>query len=281
MPEKLKSRVALVTGGASGLGKAIAHRMSSDGANVVVTDVQTTLGRAVAAEMGCTFIEQDVSDDARWAEVVQEIEERFGRLDVLVNNAGILGPVDAANPESTRLTDWRRLFAVNVESVFLGCRAAIPAMRQAGGGSIINISSIAAVRATPHALAYGAGKAAVRQLTKSVAQYCAEDRLNIRCNSVHPGFVRTALWDEGAKLVAHQRGISFEEFVSEFREAIPLGDFTLAEDVAAAVTFLASDESRHITGVELIVDGGLVSCDTYRASDGNCGSDRSKSLTRD
>lgn len=262
----LDQKVALVTGGASGLGKAIALRLASDGASVVITDLQTDLGQAIAAEFGFTFFEQDVSDEAAWPRIVRGVEERYGRLDILVNNAGIVGPLDAINPETTRFADWKKVFAVNVDSVFLGCRATIPAMRRAGGGSIINISSIAGLSATPYATAYGASKATVRQLTKSVAQHCAQEKLNIRCNSVHPGDVRTPMRDKAAEEIAQQRGISVEESYAEAKVHIPLGEFVLPEDIAAAVSFLASDESRYMTGAKLIVDGGVIHCNTYHAS---------------
>jgi 3(or 17)beta-hydroxysteroid dehydrogenase len=264
---RLEGKAALVTGGASGLGKAIAERLASDGAAVVVTDVQLEMGQQTAAEHGFTFLQQDVCDEARWAEVVRGVEERCGSLDVLVNNAGIVGPLDAVNPENTRLADLQQIFAVNVEGVFLGCRAALPAMRRAGGGSIINISSVAGLLATPYATAYGASKAAVRQLTKSVAQHCAQERNNIRCNSVHPGNVRTPLWERIAAELASARGLSAADIMSEAEARIPLGSFTDPEDIAAVVSFLASKEARQVTGAKFIVDGGIVNCDTYGRMD--------------
>lgn len=261
--KRLNDKVTLVTGAASGLGKAIAQRLASEGARVVITDLQASLGQASAAEMGATFMVQDVTDEAQWPRIIAEIVQRFGGLHVLVNNAGITGPMDAVSPEETRLADWRKVFAVNVEGVFLGCRAAIPAINASGGGSIINMSSIAGLTATPYGTAYGASKAVVRQLTKSVAQHCAEKRMKIRCNSVHPGNVRTPLWEKQAEENARMRGISFQEFLSEKQAVVPLGDFAQPEDVAAAVAFLACDDSRHITGTKLIVDGGFIYCDTY------------------
>ena len=263
--KRLESKVALVTGGASGLGRAIAYQLASDGADVVISDIQVELGVAAAAEEGFQFLKHDVVDEADWSGVVQSIEMRYGHVDILVNNAGILGSMEAANPENTSLSDWRRIFAVNVDSVFLGCRTAIPAMRRAGAGSIINISSVAGLLATPYATAYGASKAAVRQLTKSVAQHCAEQRLNIRCNSVHPGNVLTPLWMRHAEEVARRGSVTVDEVITEARTGIPMGDFTRAEDVANAVSFLASDEARHITGEKLTVDGGIIHCDTYRS----------------
>jgi 3(or 17)beta-hydroxysteroid dehydrogenase len=260
---RLTEKTALVTGGASGLGKAIAERLASDGARVFITDAAAELGADVAAREDFTFLHQDVRDEARWSEVVAEVEERGGRLDVLVNNAGIHGPAEAADPEHAQLADWTKIFAINVEGVFLGCRAALPAMRRAGAGSIINISSIAGVLASSQAAAYGASKAAVRHLTKSVAQYCAEQRLNVRCNSVHPGDVRTPLWDRNAHEAAASRGVTFESVVEEVAAGIPTGDLISPEDVAATVSFLASEDSRQMTGAQVLVDGGLSTCDTY------------------
>jgi 3(or 17)beta-hydroxysteroid dehydrogenase len=262
--QRLAKKVALVTGGASGLGKAIAERLAAEGARVVISDVDRVAGAATAASASLIFLEQDVCDEQRWIQVVDEIKQRFGRLDILVNNAGILGPMNAISPVDTPLDVWRRIFAINVEGVFLGCRTAIPAMAAAGGGSIVNISSIAGLRATPYATAYGASKAAVRQLTKSVAQHCAEKKLNIRCNSVHPGDVRTPLWDKGAEELAQIRQVPVEEIIEDGRTDSPMGEFTLPGDIAAAVAFLASDEARHITGTKLIVDGGTVNCESYR-----------------
>jgi 3(or 17)beta-hydroxysteroid dehydrogenase len=260
----LENKVALVTGGASGIGKAIAERLATDGARVVITDIQGTLGASVAAEMHCEFFKHDVVDEQQWHDVVQRIGDSYGGLHVLVNNAGVLSPPsEQANPETSSLKDWRRIFAVNVEGVFLGCRTAIPAIHASGGGSIINMSSVAALLATPFAIAYGASKASVRQLTKSVAQHCAERKLNIRCNSVHPGIVRTEALDKAFGEAATQRGVGLELILKERRAAVPMGEFTRVQEIAAAVSFLASDESRHMTGAQLVIDGGLVDCDTY------------------
>jgi 3(or 17)beta-hydroxysteroid dehydrogenase len=263
---RVDAQIALVTGGASGLGAAIAERLATDGARVVITDVQTQLGERTAAQGGFTFIEHDVCDEGRWSEVVREIEARFGRLDIVVNNAGILGPAASASVESIALSDWRRIFAVNVEGTLLGCRAAISAMRRTGGGVIINIASVAGLLAAPHAPAYGASKATVAHLTRTVAQHCAQHRLRIRCNAVFPGVVRTALWERHAEEQARQRDVSLEHIVAETKAGIPLGELTRPRDIAAAVSFLASEDARQVTGAELVVDGGLVSCDTYTMS---------------
>lgn len=262
--QKLSNKFALVTGGASGLGKAIAQRLALEGASVVITDVQNSVGEATADEFGLTFLQQDVTDEAQWDRVIREIHERFGGLHILVNNAGIVGARDRVSPENTQLSEWRRVFAVNVDGVFLGCRAAIPLIYASGGGSIINVASIAGILATPYATAYGASKAAVRQLTKSVAQHCVERRLGIRCNSVHPGDVRTPLWDKQAAEAAEMRGVSIDVIVQECQSMIPMGDFVQPQDVAAAVAFLACEESRYMTGGKLLVDAGIINCDTYR-----------------
>jgi len=255
--------IAVITGAASGIGLAIADRLLRDGARVVVTDLQRPLGERVARERGFEFLEHDVTCEEQWVFVLEEIRRRHGRLDILVNNAGILGDSSASGPEDTTLEMWRQTFAVNVEGVFLGCKRALSLLKHSSHASIINLSSVAGLLATPHATAYGASKAAVRQLTKSVAQYCVEKRFPIRCNSVHPGNVRTPLWDRQAAESARRRGVPVEEIISEGQEAIPMGDFTRPEDVASAVAFLASQEARHITGSELIVDGGFVHCDTF------------------
>jgi 3(or 17)beta-hydroxysteroid dehydrogenase len=246
--------------------RILSHRLLADGFTVAITDVQAAQGEERAAEHGLNFLAQEVRDETRWSELIRDVEERFGRLDVLVNNAGIIGPTDAANPENARLEDWQRIFAVNVEGVFLGCRAAIPAMRRTGSGSIVNISSVAGLLATPYNAAYGASKAAVRQITKSVAQHCAEQKLRIRCNSVHPGDVRTEIWDSRNRDRAAARGVPFDDVVAKAQAAIPMGEFTTPEDIAAAVSFLTSDDSRHITGAKIIVDGGFVACDTFKRS---------------
>jgi 3(or 17)beta-hydroxysteroid dehydrogenase len=260
----LHGKVALVTGGASGIGRSIAERFAADGARVVISDIQTALGQAVAAERHFEFFPHDVVDESQWAEVMRRIKASCGGLHILVNNAGILSPpAEVANPETSSIDQWRRIFAVNVEGVFLGCKAAIPAIHASGGGSIINISSIASLVATPFATAYGASKAAVQQLTKSVAQHCAERRLRIRCNSVHPGLVRTEGLDKADAEDASQLGVTIETLRKERQMSVPVGELVDADEIAAAVAFLASDESRHTTGAHFVIDGGLTGCDTY------------------
>lgn len=254
--QRLESKVALITGGATGLGKAIAQRLAAEGASVVITDVQTSLGQAVAAEWGFTFFEHDVTSQDQWAAIIKRIEAQHGTLHILVNNAGIVGSLDHANPENLSLSDWQAVQRVNVEGVLLGCRSAIPLMRASGGGSIINISSTAAVLPAPESMAYAASKATVRHLTTSVAIYCAKNGSKIRCNSVHPGICLTAMVKGGAEGLAQNRGVGADEVLKEMRSRIPIGEFIEPEDIANAVLFLASDEAKRITGARLFVDGG-------------------------
>ena len=261
---RIQDKVALITGGADGLGRAIAERLKAEGADVAITDISRPAGERTAQELGFQFFLQDVADEAGWKQLAADVEARFGRLDILVNNAGILGPMGEASPEATRLDDFRRIFAINVDSVFLGCRAMIPLIARSGGGSIVNMASTASFQATPFATAYGASKAAVRHLTRSIAQHCAEQRLNIRCNSVHPGNVRTALWERQAAELAERQKVPVEELVGAARRRNPLGDLSTPQDVAAMVAFLASEDARRVTGAALMVDGGVVDCDTFR-----------------
>jgi 3(or 17)beta-hydroxysteroid dehydrogenase len=263
---RLEGRVALITGGAAGLGLAIALRLRAEGATVIVTDLQVALGEAVAAEHGFTFIAQDVTSEADWARVAARIEADPGRLDILANNAGHVGSHSAGNPENTAIDDLRKVFQVNVEGTLLGCRTAIALMRGRGTGSIVNLSSVASETATPFLVSYGAAKAAVRHLTKSVAQYCCEQGLQIRCNSVHPGNARTKMWDDNARQIADARGVSLEDIAADTVARIPMGRFQTADDMAAAVAFLASDDARFITGTKILVDGGRTECDSYHLS---------------
>jgi 3(or 17)beta-hydroxysteroid dehydrogenase len=256
MSGRLQDKVALITGGAGGIGTAMAARFLAEGAHVVITDIDADAVAAVASRLGCESVQQDVADEARWLEVVGFAETHYGKLDILVNNAGIEGRMEHVSPEDTPLSEFRRVQAVNVEGTFLGCRAAIPALRRAGGGSIVNLSSIAGLLATPFQTAYGASKAAVRQLTMSVASHGALE--NIRCNAIHPGQMRTkmieAIYDGTAKRLGLASGADAE---ARFKAMIPMGELGTAEDVANAALFLASDESRYVTGSSLVVDGGM------------------------
>jgi len=256
--KRVQNKVAIVTGGAAGLGEAIVRCLVSEGARVIITDIQANAGQQLVAELGCDFLQQDVTDEQQWEQTIKQVEEKHGALHILVNNAGIEGPMDHTSPENTRLSDWQKIQRVNVEGVFLGCRAAIPTLRKTGGGAIINMSSIAALGPTPDYTAYGASKAAVRHLTKSVAMHCAKDGSKIRCNSVHPGIILTTMLHRIIEDTAKNKGISYEQSMDDFKALIPQGEFQNPEDIAYAVLFLASDEAKHITGTKLVVDGGAV-----------------------
>jgi NAD(P)-dependent dehydrogenase (short-subunit alcohol dehydrogenase family) len=258
---RLQGKTALVTGGGAGIGLGISRRLADEGAGVVITDIDPTAGAKTAAEHGFTFVQHDVCDEEGWARVIQEVEDTHGQLDILVNNAGIFGPL--TTPEDTSLEDWRSVFAINVEGAFLGCRTSIPAFRRTGSGSIVNLSSTASFISTPQRTPYGAAKASVRHLTKSMAQFYAQEGLRVRVNSIHPGHVRTPQWDREGRAAAEASGVSFESWAAARQRSIPLGEFITPEDIGATVAFLASDDARLITGAALVVDGGLTHCDTF------------------
>lgn len=245
---RLLNKVAVVTGAASGIGEAVARRFVAEGARVLLTDVNAEKGERIAAELGdsASFMRQDVSDPADWQALAALVRERFQRLDVLVNNAGILIP---GTIEETTLEQWHRLLRVNADSAFLGCQTAVALMKESGsGGSIVNISSIAALAARDDYMAYGASKGAVAALTRSVAVHCRRRKYRIRCNSVHPDGVLTPM----------TRG-TYPEGIDPTRLTIdhdPMNRACLPDDVANAVLYLASDESRAVNGIELRVDSG-------------------------
>ncbi len=247
---RLEGKVALISGGARGMGAAEARMFASEGASVVIGDVLEDEGRRVTAEIGeaggqALFIALDVTSESQWRNAIDAAVSTFGRLDVLVNNAGIGG---GGNVEETTEADWDRTMDINAKGVFLGTKTAIPAMRRSGGGSIINISSqLGIVGVDNSSPQYQASKGAVRLLTKSTAiQYARE---GIRANSVHPGPIVTPMTEAGR---ADQE--RYDLTVSR----IPLGRYGEPEDVAYGVLFLASDESSFMTGSELIIDGGWV-----------------------
>ena len=249
---RVDDKVAIVTGAASnpGLGYATALTLAREGAKVMVTDVDEAGAQACAAairEAGgiAEAMRQDVTDEARWQEVVAQTVESFGKLDVLVNNAGIAVLMPIA--EMT-LADWNRQIEVNLTSVFLGCKYAMPAMQAAGGGSLVNLSSVAGMVGIPSCVAYGAAKGGVRIMSKSVAIEGAKD--NIRCNSVHPGVIWT-------NMQAQATGQSDPSGVDVSADRVPLGRIVYPEDIANCVLYLASDESNYVTGAEFTVDAGM------------------------
>lgn len=245
---RVDGKVAIVTGGASGMGAADAEVLSREGASVVVADLNEADGRAVAERVGgdAVFMKLDVTDEANWQQVIASTVEKFGRLDILVNNAGVLAMGTIVD---TTLESWRMINAVNSEGVFLGCKHAIPAMVESGGGSIINMSSVAAIHGQSFVAAYTASKGAVRALTKNVAMYCKEQKNGVRCNSIHPDGVATPMIVK----VATGKDTASEEDIEKLRHVENICE---PVDIANLVLYLASDESRYVTGAEMLVDNG-------------------------
>ena len=249
---RVQGKVALVTGGASGIGHAIAEQLAEEGATVIVADLaRRQPENAVSAlRQHGSFRALDVTREDAWIDATDAVVSEFGRLDVLVNNAGIALLKDI---EATTLEEWRSLMAVNLEGVFLGCKHAVRVMKgHGGGGSIVNMSSVAGIIGHGGLAAYCASKGGVRLLTKSVALHCARKGYNIRCNSVHPSFADTPMLQT---MVASARNP--EKAQAVYKAAAPLGRLARPVDVAQTVLFLASDESTFTTGAELVVDGGL------------------------
>lgn len=252
MTDRLVGKVALITGGARGLGAAIAAGMAREGATVFITDVREDEGQAVVAQLQAggfraAFARQDATQEAGWDTICGDVIARFGRIDAVVNNAGI---VRAGTIEDQTFADWRMTMAINLDAVFLGTRAGVRAMK-AQGGSIINVSSIEGIVGNPFVPAYNASKGGVRLLTKSAALHCARSGYKVRVNSLHPGYVGTALVQDAlADLPAN--------FPEQTLARIPMGRFGEADEIAAAAIFLASDESSYMTGSEMVVDGGYL-----------------------
>jgi len=249
---RVEGKVAIVTGGAGGIGSATARLLAKEGATVIVTDVVD--GRDLAREIDGEYHHHDVTSEERWQDIVAGVEKTFGGLHILVNAAGIEGDMTQGTPESASLKQWKHVHAINLDGTFLGCKTALPAMRKSGGGSIVNLSSIVALMATPFSAPYGSSKAGVKHLTGSVAVHGAPDR--IRCNSVHPGLIRTRMLDDIHATRARTSNISFEESRAMSLARVPMGVLGEPEDVANLILYLASDESRYVTGAALAIDGG-------------------------
>lgn len=249
---RLENKVAFLTGAASGLGAASARRLHQEGAFVVITDRNAAPGEALAAELGerAAFLPLDVTKEEQWVAALDATLARHGRLDVLVNNAGV-GVV--ADIEETTLEQWRFVHAVNTEGVFLGCKHGIRVMKGQGSGSIVNVSSVAGLTGTPTLAAYSSSKGAVRALTRTVAIHCARKGYGIRCNSIHPVFIDTPMVDA---MVGTSKDP--EKARANLARSIPLGRLGVAEDVAAAVAYLASADAAFLTGIELPIDGGFL-----------------------
>jgi 3(or 17)beta-hydroxysteroid dehydrogenase len=250
---RMRGKSAVVTGAALGIGRACALKLADEGAAVAVTDVDVEKGSIVVEEIrrrggDAIFIEHDVADEAKWDHVMRTVIERYKKLDVLVNNAGV---ALARDVEHTTLEEWRRLMSINLDGVFLGTKHAVQTMKANRGGSIVNLSSIEGLIGDPNLAAYNASKGGVRLLTKSAALYCAKAGYNIRVNSVHPGYIWTPMVENYLKSQGD---------VAQGRKLLdslhPIGHVGEPDDIAYGVLYLASDEAKFVTGTGLVIDGG-------------------------
>ncbi len=256
---RLNHKVALVTGAARGIGEAIASAFFREGAIVYFSDINREHGQAVVDQLdhvNARYIDLDVRLEDNWKNVIEHILQREGQLDILVNNAGITGFENGAihDPEHAELAEWRAVHHTNSDGTFLGCKYAIYAMRPKRSGSIINISSRSGLVGIPGAAAYASSKASVRNHSKTVALYCAEQGLNIRCNSIHPAAILTPMWDAMLGQVEPER----QQRMQAFAKGNPLQRFGTSTEVAHIALLLASDEATYITGSEFNIDGGLL-----------------------
>jgi len=247
--DRLKNKVAIITGAAKGLGEANSRLFAEEGATVIMTDVDVKNGERVAAEIGdkATFYKQDVRDEDGWASLIKQVMSDHSKLDILVNNAGV---VEAGTIETQSAEEYRFVMAVSSDGTFFGCKHAIPAMKKTGG-SIINMASIASVQGAPNVIAYCAAKGAVESISRGIAAHCANHKLNIRCNSVHPAAVLTPMVKSmPAKIEKAKLGSDNPSMAKSMKLGEP-------SDVSNAVLFLASDESKFISGTRIIIDNGL------------------------
>ena len=250
--KRLHNKVCVITGAARGIGRAIAARFHDEGALVVITDIDEAAGATIAAGIGCAFHKLDVREEADWLRLAEAVPV----ADVVVNNAGVTGFEQgrvAHDPEHASLADWRAVHRVNLDGTFLGCRYAIGAMKAQGTGSIINISSRSGLVGIPLAAAYASSKAAIRNHSKTVALYCAQQGWQIRCNSIHPAAILTPIWEP---MLGH--GPDREARMRALVADTPLQRFGMPDEVAAIAVMLASDEATYVTGSELNIDGGLL-----------------------
>ena len=252
MAGRVAGKVAFVTGGASGLGLATAKLLAREGAKVVITDIQKDKGPAAAAEISgdALFVEHDVSSESSWTVAIDRALERFGKISVMVNSAGIAWPDGSI--ETVSLKDFKRMMAVNAEGTFLGCQNAVRVMKGLGEPcSIINISSVAGIVSGWQMAAYSPSKGAVRLLTKSVALHCARAGYDIRCNSVHPAFIDTPMVQQGIEAETDR-----DKARRRLTRMVPMGKIGEPDDIGYLILYLASDESKFTTGAEMVVDGG-------------------------
>ena len=245
---RLQGKVAVVTGAGSGIGFAIAQLFAGQGASVVLSDIDAAslAAKAVLLQRPEAHLCQahDVSLEPDWERVIASAVAKYGRIDVVVNNAGIAAE---GSIEDVTLESWRRVMSVNLDGTFLGCKHAVRSMKQSGGGSIVNVSSVGALKASLTGPAYGASKAGVWNLTRTVALYCARNSFNIRCNSLHPGLTHTPMMDRASP-----------EMLDRLKAGIPMGRLAEPDDIAQAALYLASNESAYVTGTSLVVDGGYI-----------------------
>jgi NAD(P)-dependent dehydrogenase (short-subunit alcohol dehydrogenase family) len=247
--QRLAGKTILITGGASGIGLATMQRALEHGAQVAIADIDVATGNMLASETpGVHFVQLDVTSDTSWAAAIDDVVQRFGTIDGVVNSAGIFLIGDI---ERISLEDWRKTHAVNLDGVFLGCRHAVRAMK-AHGGSIVNMSSVSGLVGGHNVVAYNSSKGAVRMLTKSVALHCAKAKYGIRCNSVHPTFVDTPMYQQ--TLAAAREP---ERIRTALLAQVPLGRPGQPREIADLIVYLLSDESAFVTGAELVIDGGL------------------------
>jgi len=249
---RMTGKIVIVTGGASGIGKACADRFAEEGARVIVADIKEDRQLASpnrAGEVG--YFHLDVTDEVAWDDLMSDTVVRWGRLDVLINAAGVSMERDTV--EECTPAVWRRTLAINLDGTFLGCKHAVRMMKSSGGGAIINIGSVLGIVADGNAVSYTAGKGGVRMLTKSTALHCARSGYHIRCNTICPGFIDTPML---RSYVACRPAPEAE--VARIAAAHPLGRLGRAEEIAAMASYLASDDASAVTGAEFLVDGGYV-----------------------
>jgi 3(or 17)beta-hydroxysteroid dehydrogenase len=246
---RLENKVVVITGAASGLGLADAKALATEGARIVMTDIDVAKGVDEARELDATFLTQDVSKESSWEELMTIVQDKFGRLDGLVNNAGI-API--ANIEDVTTESWRRVLSIHLDGTLWGCQAAIKLMKKGRGGSIVNMSSTAALIGIGSYLAYSTAKGGIRSMTKSIAIHCRQKKLNIRCNSVHPGSINTAMVQHALKELIG-KDILAEDDPEKTRLEMGIGE---PDDIAHMIVYLMSDESKHVNGAEMVVDNG-------------------------